>query len=52
LIDFLCRRISGELVAASDASEVRWFTREELPALVLAADTLEVIQKGFQRLGG
>src|ERR1700746_2752830 len=25
LIDFLCRRISGELGAASDAAEVRWF---------------------------
>ena len=29
LIDFLCRRIGGELIAASDAAEVRWFTREE-----------------------
>ena len=28
LIDFLCRRISGELQAADDAEEVRWFTRE------------------------
>jgi 8-oxo-dGTP diphosphatase len=47
LIDFLCRRVSGDLVAASDAAEVRWFTREELPALQLAEDTLQVIQKGF-----
>src|SRR5690348_17082318 len=47
LIDFLCRRIGGELLAASDAAEVRWFTRAELPALKLADDTLEVIQKGF-----
>ena len=50
LIDFLCRRIGGELVAASDAAEVRWFTREELPALNLAEDTLEVIHKGFEKL--
>lgn len=50
LIDFLCRRVGGELVAASDAAEVRWFTREELPALNLAEDTLEVIHKGFEKL--
>jgi len=50
LIDFLCRKVGGELRAASDAAEVRWFTREELPQLQLAEDTLEVIQKGFQRL--
>jgi 8-oxo-dGTP diphosphatase len=47
LIDFLCRRIGGELKAADDASDVRWFTREELPPLTLAEDTFEVIQKGF-----
>jgi 8-oxo-dGTP diphosphatase len=51
LIDFLCRPIGGELLAASDAAEVRWFTREELPGLNLAEDTLEVIQKGFEKLG-
>ena len=47
LIDFLCRRVGGDLFAASDAAEVRWFTREELPALKLAEDTLDVIGKGF-----
>jgi ADP-ribose pyrophosphatase YjhB (NUDIX family) len=50
LIDFLCRRIGGELLAASDAAEVRWFTREELSALTLAEDTQDVIQKGFAKL--
>src|ERR1700722_15397776 len=50
LVDFLCRRVGGELLAASDAAEVRWFTREELPALTLAEDTQDVIRKGFQRL--
>jgi ADP-ribose pyrophosphatase YjhB (NUDIX family) len=47
LIDFLCRRVGGELQAADDAAEVRWFIREELPALNLAEDTLDVISKGF-----
>lgn len=51
LIDFLCRWVGGELHAASDAAEVRWFTRAELPALSLAEDTLDVIRKGFDKLG-
>ena len=33
LIDFLCRAIGGDLKAGSDAADVRWFTRDELPAL-------------------
>jgi 8-oxo-dGTP diphosphatase len=47
LIDLLCKYVGGELLAASDAAEVRWFTLEELPELSLAEDTLEVIHKGF-----
>jgi len=52
LVDFLCRPVGGQLQAATDAVEVRWFTREELPALNLAEDTFEVIGKGFEKLGG
>jgi 8-oxo-dGTP diphosphatase len=51
LIDFLCRRVGGELIAASDAAEVRWFTRQELSGLNLPEDTQDVIRKGFQQLG-
>ena len=51
LIDFLCRRVGGELRAASDAAAVRWFRREELSGLNLPEDTQEVIGKGFQQLG-
>lgn len=50
LIDFLCRKVGGELAAADDAAEVRWFTRDELPALKLAEDTQDVIRKGFAKL--
>lgn len=50
LVDFLCRPVGGELRADSDAAEVRWFTRGELPARELAEDTKEVIQKGFASL--
>jgi len=51
LIDFLCRRVGGEFLAASDAAEVRWFNRGELPALNLSEDTLRVIEKGFGKIG-
>jgi len=49
LIDFLCRKISGELQAADDAEEVRWFSREELTEVSLAPDTQDVIKKGFEK---
>jgi 8-oxo-dGTP diphosphatase len=49
LIDFLCRRVAGELTAAGDAAEARWFLPEELPAMKLAEDTLDVIGKGFEK---
>ncbi len=52
LIDFQCRLVGGTLLAASDAAEARWFTREELPALKVAEDTLDVIQKGFAKATG
>jgi hypothetical protein len=49
LIDFLCRRTSGELSPADDAEDAHWFTREELPALHLNPETLKVIQTGFEK---
>ena len=49
LIDFLCRAVGGDLKAGSDAADVRWFTREELPALNLAFDAEDVVRKGLDR---
>jgi 8-oxo-dGTP diphosphatase len=49
LIDFLCRRIGGDLRAGSDAADARWFTREELPPLNLAYDANDVVHKGLAR---
>jgi ADP-ribose pyrophosphatase YjhB (NUDIX family) len=49
LIDFLCRRIAGEMKAGSDAAEAGWFRREELPALKLAYDADDVVRKGLGR---
>jgi 8-oxo-dGTP diphosphatase len=50
LIDFLCRPVSGDLKAGSDAADVRWFTRNELPALNLAYDASDVVLKGLARI--
>ena len=47
LIDFLCRRISGEPCCGTDADEVHWFGLKELEPLKLAPDTFEVIRRGF-----
>lgn len=49
LIDFLCKIVGGDLRAASDAAEVRWFRHHELPPLNLAQDTQEVIEKAFEK---
>ena len=49
LIDFLCRRVAGQVKAGSDAAEVGWFRREELPALKLADDANDVVLKGLSR---
>jgi 8-oxo-dGTP diphosphatase len=49
LIDFLCRRVAGDLCAAGDADECRWFTDEETRRLPLPADTAEVIRLGLEK---
>jgi 8-oxo-dGTP diphosphatase len=51
LIDFLCQRISGNVIAAGDAADARWFTPDEVAALRLAADTAEVVRLGFTKSG-
>src|SRR5271156_6250298 len=51
LLDFLCRPVGGmvDIKAGSDAADVRWFTRNELPALNLAPDANDVVLKGLAR---
>ena len=51
LIDFLCQRISGNVIAAGDAADARWFQPDEVAALRLAADTAEVVRLGFTKSG-
>jgi ADP-ribose pyrophosphatase YjhB (NUDIX family) len=49
LIDFLCRPISGEARAGSDASDVRWVAPEALAAMSLRATVEQVVRKGIER---
>ena len=49
LIDFLCRRVSGELRAGEDASEARWVTEEELKTLSIADSAQAVLSKGLAK---
>jgi mutator protein MutT len=49
LVDFLCRSAGGDLQAAGDAADARWFKKRELSDLSLAKDTAEVIQLGFEK---
>jgi hypothetical protein len=51
LIDYLCRRISGEAVAGSDVSDVRWITADALPAMNLRQSIEQVVRKGLARAG-
>jgi len=47
LVDFLCRRISGEARSGADASEILWITPEELQRFPVADSAAAVIRKGF-----
>ena len=48
LVDFVCRRLSGELCAASDISEARWVTLQDLPELKMTSLAEKVIRKALQ----
>jgi ADP-ribose pyrophosphatase YjhB (NUDIX family) len=47
LVDYLCSVIEGDLRAASDVSEARWATLEEVLSLVKREMTVGVIRKGL-----
>lgn len=52
LVDFLCELISGELKVASDASDARWISLEELDGWGLIGKTAQAIRKGFAMKDG
>jgi 8-oxo-dGTP diphosphatase len=49
LIDFLCQRISGDVLAGGDADDARWFTPADLSELSLPEETLKVLQIGIAK---
>src|SRR3954462_8759699 len=49
LIDFLCKIISGNVLAAGDASDARWFTLADLSDLSLPEETLKVLEMGIAK---
>ena len=51
LIDFLCRRIAGELRAGGDAAEARWVRESELEGLGVAEPAVQVIHRALARRG-
>ena len=51
LIDYLCRVVSGDAVAGSDVSEVRWVTPAQLAALEVRDSIRQVIAKALARTG-
>jgi ADP-ribose pyrophosphatase YjhB (NUDIX family) len=50
LIDYLCRRLSGEPAAASDVSRVAWVSEPELRGYPITEGTLGVIERAFAKL--
>ncbi len=49
LLDFLCRRVAGDLRAGSDVSDALWVTPAELDRLEIADSAAAVLRKGFER---
>ena len=47
LVDFLCRKVSGEPRAGDDAAEIRWITLDELDGFPIADSAAAVIRKGL-----
>jgi 8-oxo-dGTP diphosphatase len=47
LIDFLGRPISGEAVAASDVSEVKWVSEADLATMNLRPSIAQVVRRAF-----
>ncbi len=49
IVDYLCRWLSGEAAAASDALEAAWAAAGDLPGYDLPAKALEVVGAAFRR---
>ena len=51
ILDYLCRWLSGEAHAGSDAREVAWAGPAELDGYDLPAKVLEVVEDALRRVG-
>lgn len=51
IVDYLCRLLSGEARAGSDALEVAWASADELPAFDLPDKALAVVRQALRRVG-
>jgi 8-oxo-dGTP diphosphatase len=49
IVDYLCRWLGGEALAASDALEAAWATLDDLPRFDLPEKALEVVQNAFRK---
>ncbi|HEY8716286.1 MAG TPA: NUDIX hydrolase [Candidatus Acidoferrum sp.] len=47
IADYLCERISGDHVAASDVTEVEFATEDDLPRFNLTPTALRILHKAF-----
>jgi 8-oxo-dGTP diphosphatase len=50
LIDYLCRRLSGQPAPASDVSDVAWVSEQNLRQYRLTEGTLAVVERAFAKL--
>ena len=50
LVDYVCRRVSGEPVAASDVSRLAWVAERDLRNYRLTEGTLAVVERAFAKL--
>lgn len=49
IVDYLCRWLGGEALAASDALEAAWAALDDLPRFDLPEKALEVVQNAFRK---
>ena len=51
LVDYLCRKISGEATAGTDVSDVKWVSESDLAAMGLRDSIQQVVRKGLAQTG-
>ena len=50
IVDYLCRWLGGEALAASDALEAAWAALDDLPRYDLPQKALDVVQEAFRKV--